>query len=419
MHLLQHLLCKVIVHHAIVMGNFMVADFFAVSDAKQLNAVTIEWHSLKHTSLSRYWPKSEVYKYEHGNTSMLYNQPAHGYTHWWKMFNHRQIRTLAEILRSIDRVVEKYGQEVTDIALGAFQQYLRNQCLYCFWNIAADKLEPLFSNNNYHPKSVVIENGVFSNLGRGNWSSQVKNLLKACEWKENPWEIVNNQHLKDKYPHIGDHISGKSEKANCGDPIINNSILTCQSSTDLKSVDKGTFDLVITDPPFSALLHYADLADFFYVWMQLILSNRPDKYFAGISTPRALEAVANRGLYQNNADNFYQRILTECWIEGLSLLKPGGLLAFTFHHSDDRPWVTVLESLLDAGFYLEATYPIRSDETKGAGSKPGTFGSQKIEYDIIHVCRKLREEPKPISWAKLRRQVLRDVRDLQNLSEHH
>ena len=44
---------------------------------------------------------------------------------------------------------------------------------------------------------------------------------------------------------------------------------------------------------------------------------------------------------------------------------------------------------------------------------------KKIEYDIIHVCRKRDKEPKPISWAKLRRQVLRDVRELQNLLEHH
>jgi len=76
----------------------------------------------------------------------------------------------------------------------------------------------------------------------------------------------------------------------------------------------------------------------------------------------------------------------------------------------------VLESLFDAGFLLQATYPIRSDESKGANAE---FGSQKIEYDIIHVCRKRTEEPTPISWARLRRQILHDVRGLQELLEHH
>ncbi len=90
-------------------------------------------------------------------------------------------------------------------------------------------------------------------------------------------------------------------------------------------------------------------------------------------------------------------------------------MAFTFHHSEDEPWLDVLESLFDAGYYLEATYPIRSDETKGKGE----FGSKTIEYDIIHVCRKRTEAPSKISWARLRRKILADVRQLQELLEHH
>jgi putative DNA methylase len=94
---------------------------------------------------------------------------------------------------------------------------------------------------------------------------------------------------------------------------------------------------------------------------------------------------------------------------------PSGILAFTFHHSEHEPWVAVLESLFDAGFYLEATYPIRSDETKGEGE----FGSQKIEFDIIHVCRKRTEESEPVSWARLRRHISQDVRQLRDILEKH
>jgi hypothetical protein len=75
----------------------------------------------------------------------------------------------------------------------------------------------------------------------------------------------------------------------------------------------------------------------------------------------------------------------------------------------------VLESIFDAGFYLEATYPIRSDETKGQGE----FGSRKVEYDIIHVCRKRTFEPTPVSWAKMRREVIKDVRQLEEILVAH
>ena len=91
------------------------------------------------------------------------------------------------------------------------------------------------------------------------------------------------------------------------------------------------------------------------------------------------------------------------------------MLAFTFHHNEDEHWALVLESLFAAGFYLVATYPIRGDETKGEGQ----FGSQKVEYDIIHVCRKRTLDPTPVSWARMRREVLSEVRQLADLLELH
>jgi adenine-specific DNA methylase len=113
---------------------------------------------------------------------------------------------------------------------------------------------------------------------------------------------------------------------------------------------------------------------------------------------------------------FYQRLLTICWQEAHRILKPGGILAFTFHHEDDQAWIAVLESLFQAGFYLAATYPVRSDETKG---KNASFGSKKIEYDIIHVCRKRIEKPEPVSWGRMRRAVINDVRQIQVILENH
>jgi hypothetical protein len=151
------------------------------------------------------------------------------------------------------------------------------------------------------------------------------------------------------------------------------------------------------------------------VWLRLALKDRYPEYFTAEYTPKALEVVSNRAREPEDPDGFYKRLLTQCWREAHRILKPGGILAFTFHHSEDAPWVAVLESLFEAGFYLEATYPIRSDETKGEGE----FGAKKQEYDIIHVCRKRAEEPKPVSWGRMRREVLEDIRGLRSLLEHH
>src|SRR5258708_3634031 len=242
--------------------------------------------------------------------------------------------------------------------------------------------------------------------------------MASREWSRAPWELAR----------IDDNLSsgadsegrvGNTVKIPCTDTVSTPAVVDCQSATDLSQFKGGTLDIIIIDPTFGGLLHYSELADYFYVWHRLVLRERYPEKFMPEYTPKTLEAVANRARQPIDPDGFYQRVLTDCWREAFRVLKPGGILAFTFHHSEDDPWVRVLESLFDSGFYLESAYPIRSDETKGEGAKPGTFGSMTIEYDIIHVCRKRIAEPQPISWARLRRQITDDVRRLKTLLSQH
>ncbi len=400
-------------------GDAYNGRFFAPFENKhalQYDAAFKEWEARKATDLAEYWPRSAV---PYGFMTHLNNGgiPNHGFTHWWTMFNPRQLLVHAQFLKAI-ATCGQYSWEVREFVLGAFQQYLRNQNLFCFWDISRDCLAPHMSNNNYHPKSNVVENCVFSKLGRGNWASCVQGALQGREWALAPWEIVSLESLRRTNPHVAAECSGKSEKVLPGDAVTPANALQ-GSSTELTQFGDSSLDLVITDPPFGGLLHYSELADFFYVWLRLVLKDRYPDIFAAEFTPKAMEVVANRAREPDDPDAFYQRLLTQCWREAHRILKPSGILAFTFHHSEDEPWVAVLESLFDAGFYLEATYPIRSDETKGEGAKPGTFGSQLIEYDIIHVCRKRTEEPTAVSWGRMRREVLADVRQLQTMLENH
>ena len=90
-------------------------------------------------------------------------------------------------------------------------------------------------------------------------------------------------------------------------------------------------------------------------------------------------------------------------------------MAFTFHHDKDEAWIDILKALFEAGYILVATYPIQSDETKG---EKAAFGSKKIEYDIIHVCRKRIEEPTHVSWSKMLRWVKVETSRLKDLLEH-
>ena len=390
--------------------------FFAPFDetlAAQFNAAAEEWEERKTGDLGGYWPTSSI---PFGFMTGMANgdiRTGHGFTHWWTMFNPRELLVLAQLLKSIV-TVGVYSWDAREYVLGAFQQYLRNHNMFSFWNIQSDKLEPFLSNDNYHPKSTVVENSVFPELGRGNWRSCFEGILAGRVWALNPWDPVAKTWLEILNHDLFEKVDGKSLKVHASDVL--GSGLICQgSATDLSDHYSETLDLIITDPPFGGLVHYSELADFFYVWLRLGLKERYPEIFEAEVTPKALEVVANRAREPEDPDGFYQRLLTQSWVEAHRILKSGGILAFTFHHSEDAPWVSVLESLFDAGFYLEATYPIRSDETKGDGE----FGSKTIEYDIIHVCRKRTEDPTPVSWARMRREVLADVRQLQSMLENH
>src|SRR5690625_5862443 len=122
-------------------------------------------------------------------------------------------------------------------------------------------------NINLHTKTTSIENSVFSDLGSGNWASSRSNTIKAIEWRENPWELVANERLKDNHPEYSSYFTGKSSKALIGDPVLPGAVLINGSATELETVDTGSIDLVITDPPFSVLVYCSHVSYFSYFFL--------------------------------------------------------------------------------------------------------------------------------------------------------
>ena len=153
--------------------------------------------------------------------------------------------------------------------------------------------------------------------------------------------LVSVRRLKRGSRSLAAKLTGKSEKVFPGDPVWMCDSISRLVHGSLDSLQIGSLDLVITDPPFGGLLHYSELADFFYVWLRLVLKDKYPDFFSAEYTPKSLEVVANRAREPEDPDGFYQRLLTQCWREAHRILKPGGILAFTFHHSEDEPWVAV------------------------------------------------------------------------------
>src|SRR5690606_18509223 len=133
-----------------------------------------------------------------------------------------------------------------------------------------------------------IEVSAYSD-GYGPWKTTSAGILNGLEWSHETWDpaiLPNTEKAKSIRVYPDDPVQAVSVELFCG------------SSTDLSMLNGTPFDLVITDPPFGNNLFYADLADFFYVWMRLPLlkwyRGMPErKYFEPERTPHAVEAVDN------------------------------------------------------------------------------------------------------------------------------
>ena len=397
-------------------GHIYGGRFFAevrMADFHRLNAAEAEWARRCDVDLSEFWPRETIpdtYMTHQANFAL----PKQGYTHWWKMFNPRQLLIHCQLIKS---AIKEPNEAVRFQALGAIQQYLRMQNMFVIWHQTYDKIAPFMSNSNYHPKARVVENNLFGHLGYGTWLSCTETILAGLKWAANPQELFLPS----------DGAGSGSSKIEIGDLVLPGAEIRCQSSTDLSCVQDASFDLVITDPPFGDNIYYSDLANFFYAWLRLPLKSKYPELFdrkladnRGVEnatkTPSTQEAVKPRWLSEEEGNERYRSLLTACWIEAHRALKDGGLLAFTFHHSEDEQWAIVLLSLFDAGFILEQTFPIASDEAKGEGA---SFGAKGTEYDMIHVCRKRLEEPTPVSWPKMRQWVKGELHRLRRLLESY
>jgi len=265
-------------------GRFFKAPDQA--DVKCLSRAIQEWELFCDSQLAGYWPTAEI---AHSmRTHVKDPLPRHGYTHWWKLFNERQLLGHAYLLRAFTEQTASWPLDVRESALGAFHQYLRNQNMFCFYHVKRDCLAPFLSNANYNPKNRAIEVGIFSD-GYGPWKSTSAATIAGMEWANDPWEaylLPENTTTVSRREAIGDAIPSGTAS------------LICDSSTALDDIDDSSHDLVITDPPFGNNLFYADLADFFYVWLRIPLlkwyEGLPErKYFEPERTPHAVEAIDN------------------------------------------------------------------------------------------------------------------------------
>ena len=151
------------------------------------------------------------------------------------------------------------------------------------------------------------------------------------------------------------------------------------------------FDAVLTDPPYYDNVAYADLSDFFYVWLKRSIGDIFPNLFSTPLTPKTSEAIASvmRHKTVEEAKLFFEEALAESFCEIQRVLKPGGITVVVYAHKTTEGWETVLNGLVDAGFVVTSSWPIHTEmKTRMVAAQTAALASS-----IYMVCRKQAREP--------------------------
>jgi len=154
--------------------------------------------------------------------------------------------------------------------------------------------------------------------------------------------------------------------------------------------------VVSTDPPYYDNIGYADLSDFFYVWLRRSLRPVFPDLFATLAVPKAEELVATpyRHGSKEKAEAFFLDGMTQAMHRLADQAHPNFPVtiyyAFKQSESDDEEgtastgWDTFLDAVIRAGFAISGTWPMRTER----GSRSIGIGTNALASSIILVCHK-------------------------------
>lgn len=345
----------------------------------------------KRTKLMDEWGIDPVPGEEIPLMSGVFNVPIYGMHKWGDLFNSRQKLALITFMEKVRQVhekmleagsEEKYAKAVVSYLALAFDRLTTRNSNICVWHNGSEQTEKIFAFQALpmqwgYPESNPLTDGNVTGF-IGNIESILSVLENICK------------------------ISDFS-------PVT----VTQSSATSLLYPD-NYFDAVFTDPPYYFNVPYADLSDFFYVWLKRTIGNIFPELFSTPLTPKKNEIVQmehwDTKRYPEKDKEWFEKMLTKSFQEIYRLLKPNGIAIIVYAHKSTEGWETLINSLLDSGLVVTGAWPINTEmQTRSRAHESAALSSsiyiitRKIKRESVGFYNNIKEELKNYLYEKLER----------------
>ena len=175
--------------------------------------------------------------------------------------------------------------------------------------------------------------------------------------------------------------------------------------------------IISTDPPYDDNIGYADLSDFFYVWLQRALTSVFPELFSTLAAPKAEELVATAHRHGSTAkaDAFFLNGMTKAMrrlaVQGHANYPVSIYYSSTQSESKDSTgtvttdWETFLEAVCDAGLDIRRTWPMRTENS----SRRVGMGTNALASSIVLACGQRPKDAPTATWREFRDLLEREL----------
>ncbi|HYU74956.1 MAG TPA: hypothetical protein VEL31_19995, partial [Ktedonobacteraceae bacterium] len=164
-----------------------------------------------------------------------------------------------------------------------------------------------------------------------------------------------------------------------------------RASSSQLPLENKIIDAVITDPPYYDNVSYADLSDFFYVWLKRSIGFLYPEHFSTPLTPKKQEAVM--AVYRHNknkevARQSYETMMAQAFSEAYRVLKPSKPLICVYAHKTTLGWSTLIEALRHARFVITEAWPLDTE----LKNRTAAHGTASLASSIFLIARRRENE---------------------------